>query len=109
MQEFIDSSGLDANLLLLGYAQESAPPSLMSLSSYQLPPYIYNNIATLFGEQRMETIALLLVVQLCNGCQLDRYNAGLLSRLLIINPAPAEYVYKAINEQLYASLLAEDN
>ena len=56
----------------------------------------------------METLALLLVIQICQGCELDRYNASLLSRLLIINPGPSEFVYKVINDQLYASLLAED-
>ena len=56
----------------------------------------------------METLALLLVIQICQGCELDRYNASLLSRLLIINPGPSEFVYKVINDQLYASLLVED-
>ena len=56
----------------------------------------------------METLALLLVIQICQECELDRHNASLLSKLLIINPGPSEFVYKVINDQLYASLLAED-
>ena len=50
MQEFIDSSGLDGNMFLQLYSKDTFAQSLEALSPYSLPPVIFNNIATLFGE-----------------------------------------------------------